>query len=99
MYNHELYKLYNEPGLLKIIKYGRLRWLGHLFIMQEQNPCRKLNLNKPEGTRRVGKPAVRRLDSIEGDVKIMVVRNWRRKTQDRDQWRAIAEEAKVHCGL
>jgi hypothetical protein len=62
-YNHDLYQLYNEPGIMKIIKYGRLRWLGYLFIIQEQNPCRKLNLNKPEGTRRVGRPAVRRLGS------------------------------------
>jgi len=84
---------------MKVIKSGRLRWLGHLFRMQEQNPCRKLTLHKPEGTRRVGRPAIRWLDSIEEDLKIMGVRNWRRKTQDRDQWRAIVEEAKVHCGL
>jgi hypothetical protein len=50
-YNHELYKLYNEPDIVKVIKVGWLRWLGHLFRMQEQNPCRKLTLHKPEGTR------------------------------------------------
>jgi hypothetical protein len=53
-YNHELYKLYNEPDIVKVIKVGRLRWLGHLFRMQEQNPCRKLTPHKPEGARRVG---------------------------------------------
>jgi hypothetical protein len=84
--------------LLKI-KSGRLRWLGHLYRMQEQSPCRKLTLHKPEGTGRVGAPAIRWLDSIEEDLKIIGVRNWRRRTQDRDQWRAIVEEAKVHCGL
>jgi hypothetical protein len=81
---------------MKVNKSGRLRWLGHLFGMQEHNPCRKLTLHKPEGTRRVGRPAVRWLDSIEEDIKIMGVRNWRRKTQDRDRWRAIVEETKVH---
>jgi hypothetical protein len=68
-YNHELYQLYNEPDLMNVIKSGRFRWLGHLFIMQEQNPCRKLNLHKPEGVRQVGRPAIRCLDSIEYDLK------------------------------
>jgi hypothetical protein len=84
---------------MKVIKVGRLRWLGHLFRMQEQNPCRKLTLHKPEGTRRIGRPASRWLDSIEEDFKIMGVRNWRRKSLDRDQWTAIVKEAKVHHGL
>jgi hypothetical protein len=84
---------------MKVIKPGRLRWLGHHFIRQERNPCRKLTLRTQDGTRRVGRPAIRWLDSIEGDLKLMRVRNWRRKTQDRDQRRAIVEEAKIHCGL
>jgi hypothetical protein len=66
--------------------------------MQELDPCRKLTLHKPEGTRRVGRPATRWLDSIKEDLK-QGARDWRRKIQDRDQWRAIAEEDKVNCGL
>jgi hypothetical protein len=49
-YNHEFYKLCNEPDVVKVFQVGRLRWLGHLSRMQEQNPCRKLTLHKPEGT-------------------------------------------------
>jgi hypothetical protein len=98
-YNHELRQLYNEPGIMKVIKPGRLRWMGHLFRLQEQNPCGKLILCKPEGTRQVGIPAIRWLDSIEEDLKIMGIRNWRQKTQDQDQWRAVVEEAKIHCRL
>jgi hypothetical protein len=44
--------------IMNVIKLGRLRWLGQLFRVQEQNPCRKLILHKPEGTRRVGRPAI-----------------------------------------
>jgi hypothetical protein len=33
--NRELYNLYNEEDRVKVIKVERLRWLGHLFIMQE----------------------------------------------------------------
>jgi hypothetical protein len=27
-YNHELYRLYNEPDIVKVIKVGRLRWVN-----------------------------------------------------------------------
>jgi hypothetical protein len=39
---------------------------------------------------------VRSLDSAEEDLKTMGVRNWRRKSRDRDQWTAIIKEAKVN---
>jgi hypothetical protein len=71
-YNHELY---NEPDRMKVITSGRLRWLGQLFRNQGQNPCRKSTSHKPEGIRGVGRPAIRWLDSIEEDLKIMGFRN------------------------
>jgi hypothetical protein len=52
-------------------------------------PLQELTLHKPEGTRRVGRPAIRCLYSAEDGSKTMGFRNWRRKSQDRDQWRAI----------
>jgi hypothetical protein len=70
--------------------------VGHLCRMQEQDCCRKLAFDKPECTRRLGRPAVRWLDSLEEDLGF---RNWRRKSQDRDQWREIVGEAKFHEGL
>jgi hypothetical protein len=88
-FNYEVYRVHNEPDIVKVNKVGRLRWLGQLCRMQEKNPCRKLNLHKPEGTRRVGRPAVRRLDSVEEGLKTADVRNWGQKSQARDQWRAI----------
>jgi len=45
-----LYLLYSELDKVKVITIGRLRWLGHLFRMQELDPCSKLNRLKPEGT-------------------------------------------------
>jgi hypothetical protein len=64
-YNHELHKLYNRPDIVKVIKVGRLRSLGHLYRMQEQNPCRKLTVHKPEGTQQVGRPTISWLDSVD----------------------------------
>jgi len=48
---------------------GTVRWLGHLFRMQELDPCRRLTLLKPEGTRRLGKLQLRWLESVEEDMK------------------------------
>ena len=59
----------------------------------------KLIFHKPEGSGRVGRPGARGLDSEVEGLRTMGVRNWRRKPQDRHQWRAIVEEAKVHGGL
>ena len=41
-YSNELYALYVELDIVKMIKIGRLRWLGQLFRLQELDPCRKL---------------------------------------------------------
>jgi len=48
---------------------------GQIFTMQELDPCRKLTLRKPERTRRVGKPKLGWLESLEDDVKNMGTRN------------------------
>jgi hypothetical protein len=53
-YGNELYTFYDELDVVKVIKIGRLRWLGQLFRMQELDHCSKLTVLKPEGTRCVG---------------------------------------------
>jgi hypothetical protein len=83
---------------VRVIKIGRLRWPGHLSRMQELDPCRKLTLYKPEGTRRVGKPRARWLESVETDLRKVGVKNWRRKTGRRAVENNL-KEAKVHRGL
>jgi hypothetical protein len=40
-YNHELYKLFNEPDITGYIKAKRLEWAGHLIRTSEIEPSRK----------------------------------------------------------
>jgi hypothetical protein len=70
-YIYKLYKLYDEPCIVKVIDLGRLRWLMYLFGIQKQNSCRKVTLYKPEGARRAGRPAITWLYSVEEGVKKM----------------------------
>ena len=70
-YHCELYMLYDDLDIVPLVKIGRLRWFGQLFRMHELDHCRKLTILKPEVTRRVGKPKVRWLESIEEDLKEM----------------------------
>jgi hypothetical protein len=79
VYSNELYTLCDELDIVKVIKIGRLRWLGHLIRIQKLDPCRKLTVLKPEGTRRVGKPKLRWLESTEEDINKMGMRSWRRQ--------------------
>jgi hypothetical protein len=91
--------LCKKSDIVTVIKIGKLRWLGHLFRMQEFNSCTKFILTKSEGTRHVGKPRLRWLNLVEKDLKDMGVRNWRYKLKDQEQWRNILEEFKVHQAL
>jgi hypothetical protein len=51
-YNHGLYQLYEDIEIIKVIKAGRLRWLGHLYRANETDPCRRVTFTKIEGRRK-----------------------------------------------
>jgi hypothetical protein len=52
-YNKELHRLYDEIDLVTTVRITRLRWAGHIVRMQDNLPCKKITLDKPEGKRRV----------------------------------------------
>jgi len=64
-----------------------LRWAEHIVQMQDNLPCKKITLNKPEGRRRVGRPNLRWMDGVMRDADLLGVRNWKSKAKDRDDWR------------
>jgi hypothetical protein len=58
-YKEELYRLYDEVDLVTAIRISRLRWAGHIVRMEDNIPCKKITLDKPEGRRRVGRSNLR----------------------------------------
>jgi hypothetical protein len=66
--------------------------------LTDDRSTKKLYSNKPEGLRLVGRPRKRWLDEVEQNFKQMEVRGWRRRAQNRDEWRSILKEAKVLHG-
>jgi hypothetical protein len=98
-YNNELYKLFGEPDIIRDIKARRVKWLGHLFRTNEYHPCRMLTFATLYGTRRVGRPPIRWLESIEEDLRNIGVGIWKRMAVDRDKRRIITGAVKTGTRL
>ncbi|KAJ4451972.1 hypothetical protein ANN_03456 [Periplaneta americana] len=77
-----------------IIKAERIRWLGHLMGMSEDEIAKKLLFNEAGGIRKKRRPKLRWFDGVTDDLVALGVRNWRRKAQERQTWKRIVEDAK-----
>ena len=49
-YSNEFYKHCDEIDLVRVVKIGILKWLGHISKMQELDPCRKLTQTRWHST-------------------------------------------------
>jgi len=87
--------MYDETDLVTSIRITRLRWAGYIVRMQDNLPCKKITLDKPEGRRRVRRPNLRWIDGVTRDAERLGVRNRRIKARDRGGWRRFLESAKT----
>jgi hypothetical protein len=85
--------------LVTTIKITRLRWAGHIVRMQDNLPCKKITLDKPEGRRRAGRPNLRWMHGVTRDAERLGITNWRIKARGIDGWRRLLESAKTMHGL
>jgi hypothetical protein len=91
MHNKELHDLYSSPSIIRIIKWRRMRWAGHVARMGETINAYRLLVGKPEGRRPLGRPRRRWVDDIRmdlGEVGWSDV-DWIGLAKDRNRWRAL----------
>jgi len=67
--------------------------------MEEDRMPKKIFTQELEGRRRRGRPRKGRREEVERDLQVLGVRRWRELVIDRDKWRGIVRQAKVHSGL
>jgi hypothetical protein len=62
------------------------------------NTPKRILQQKPIGTRTTGRPRKRWIASVEEDLQIMGVRQWRKQCEERGEWKKSSEKAKTHSG-
>jgi hypothetical protein len=91
-YNCELYEIFNEPNIVNYIKVKRLAWAGHLVRMNNDRTLKKIFNTKPDGARSAGRP-------VDQDMRILVVKNWKKVALNRDEWAQLVKKVRAHQGL
>ena len=94
-YNAELYDLYTYETIVQRIKVQRLRWLGHVYRMDNEVHAKKSDFSKPEGSRKRVRSKLRWLDALNEDLtKLRVKTTWKRKAANRN-----FSKPKIGCRL
>ena len=98
-YNEELNRFIKGKDIVKFIKAQRIRWLGHVQRMEAGAMPRRVMEGRLFIGRRKGTPRLRWVDDVVADLRVMKIRQWTEKAEDREQWRLVVKEAKTHPGL
>ena len=91
MHNEELNDLYYSPNIVRVIKWRRMRWAGHVAYMGEERGVYRVLVGKPDGRRPLGRPRCRWVDNIRMNLQEVgcVYIDWIGLAQDRDRWRTL----------
>jgi hypothetical protein len=55
LHSEELHNVFSSPDIIKMIKLGRMKWVGHIVRMGEMGNAYKILVRKPEGKRPLGR--------------------------------------------
>jgi hypothetical protein len=88
-----------KKDTVRFVKARRISWIGHVERMEYSRMPKRVMREKIYTRRKRGRPKVRWLDDVQEELRGMGIEGWRRKAQDRDQWRRIAQEATADVGL
>jgi hypothetical protein len=97
--NYELNELIGNADTVRIIKSRRIACFGHVMRMDDKRTPKRILQWKSIGTRTRGRPRKKWIAGSEEDLQMMGVRRWRKKCEERAEWKKITETAKTHSGL
>jgi len=81
-------------------KIRRLGWAGHIMRMEEERIPKKVLNRNFYATRPVGRPRTRWADVVQRDaLQLLGIRGWRRRAENRDDWRRLMRETKAEKEL
>ena len=94
-HNEELHSLYRSLNIVRVIKYKRLIWTGHVARMEEGRSAFKILTGKHTGKRPLSRSRPRWEDNIRMGIEEIGVNagNWVDSAQDRNYWRALVKAA------
>ena len=83
--------LYCSPNIVRVIKWRRMRWAGHVARMGEERGVYRFLVGKPEGKRPLGRPRRRWVDNIRMYLQEVGCgyMDWIGLAQDRVRWRTL----------
>ena len=90
LHNEELNDLYCSPNIVRVIKWRRMRWAGHVARMGEERGVYRVLVGKLEGKRPLGRPRRTWVD-IRMDLQEVGCGyiDWIGLAQDIDRWRTL----------
>ena len=87
----ELNDQYSSPHIVRVIKWRRMRWTGHVARMGEMSGVYRILVGKREGKRPLGRSRRKWEDNINMDLQKVGCRvvDWIDLAQDKDWCRAL----------
>jgi len=91
LHNEELNGLYSSPNIVRVMKWRRMRWVGHVARMGEGRGRYRFLVGKPERRRPLERARHKWEDNIKMHLQKVECRGteWIKLVQDRDRWWAI----------
>ena len=83
--------MYPSPNIVRVIKWRRMRWAGHVARMGEERGVYRVLVGKLEGRRPLGRLSRRCVDNIRMDLQEVGCgyMDWIGLAQDRESWRTL----------
>jgi len=87
LHNEELNDLYCSSNIVRVIKWRRMRWVGHVAHMGDEWGVYRVLVGKPEGKRPLGRPRHRWEGNIRVDLQEVGCggMDWIELAQDKDR--------------